>query len=521
MVSLKDKKITEFNPMETNEDYRCGNSLFSDDVWDFKGFINAPHWNNAKFQFDFTSFNQWDTIKNTIKLYIASELLSVGFNSVKRKNAALVQLRKFLVSREDIMSFRDFSPETLRSYFDYLLNAKSERNSMPLNGQSIKKSAQVVKEILIRGSIKGWEVAENTKLVESLYNRMIINNQRIKGETKFGKSKKILPDVDIVNKIIHLAREETDVLTGASIILSSQLGLRISEVLSLKRGCLSVISGEYQIEYTTSKTTKEHINVFKPANQFVVEAVRKLEDSTKTLREQSRLPFLFLVKQNGKIGLASFSNWSKNRINPFVKRNNILNSKGELLKLSHHYFRHIFATYALKKGMKVYEVAEMMNHKSIHMTETYSHLNDELQKMVISVLSGETPVSSTNKAVLNIIDSHENPFKGKTTDQVEKMRRAMKIEILPHGLCLHHPLRGEPCAQDGVCLGCNNFLAPSTMLDHYESRLKRVNLELDKLPKDNNIYTTKLSYQAGKLDYYIKDIKIKLSLREQQELEGH
>ncbi|WP_158701558.1 hypothetical protein [Lentibacillus sp. Marseille-P4043] len=33
-----------------------------------------------------------------------------------------------------------------------------------------------------------------------------------------------------------------------------------------------------------------------------------------------------------------------------------------------------------------------------------------------------------------------NPFKGKTTDQVDKLRKAMKIQVLSHILCLHHPM---------------------------------------------------------------------------------
>ncbi|GFZ87353.1 hypothetical protein GCM10008018_37000 [Paenibacillus marchantiophytorum] len=511
MSEEKQNLVVDYHPDKSDENFRCGNSYFLDDVWDFKGFINAPHWNDAKFRLDFTGFNKWPYLQKTIKFYIVSELLTVGLNSVKRKLAAFNQLRKFIEKNVYVVSFKDFSRQVLILYYDYLLEATSERDGSLLNGQTIKKSAQVVKELLIRGGVRDWEVYHNTSYVAAIYQEKIIQSPRIKEDTKFGKSDKVLPEEELVEKIIELAQEEEEVLTGASIILQSQLGIRISEAVTIKEGCLIVIGGEMQIEYTTSKTKKEATKVLRPANELVVTAIKRLEEYTKTLREKSGMPYFFLDQDNEKkVVIASFSNWTKNRIKPFIAKHDIRDNTGKLLNLSSHYFRHIFATYALKKGMPIYDVAEMLNHESIQMTETYSHLEEHLKKVMVDVLSGDMPVSGTNKVVLEAIESEENPFKGKTTDQIEKMRKAMKIEILPHGLCLHHPLRGEPCAQDGVCLGCNNFLAPSNMLDQYESRLVRINRELNSTTEDDkNIYTSKLRYQAGRLEHYIKDLKSK------------
>ncbi|MEB6551526.1 hypothetical protein MXL46_21420, partial [Heyndrickxia sporothermodurans] len=61
--------LVDYTPSKSVKEARCGNNKFSDDIWDFKGFVEAPHWNDAKFRIDFTSFSQWESIKITIKKY--------------------------------------------------------------------------------------------------------------------------------------------------------------------------------------------------------------------------------------------------------------------------------------------------------------------------------------------------------------------------------------------------------------------------------------------------------------------
>lgn len=513
-------KLVEYSPSQANQDFRCGNSMFSDDIWNFKGFVNAPHWNDAKFCINFTPFDEWLSIKETIKRYVVTELLMVTFNSVKRKVAALKQLLDFLRIHPEIRSFKDFSDETVKEYFVYLLGALSEKGT-PLSPVSIKKSAQVVKELLVRGSLRGWEVPPNTSKINSIYNQLIVSNKTIKQGTALGKTSKVLPDTEIVHRLINTAREElsegNDILTCAGILLSSQLGLRISEVVNITEGCLSVIDGQYYLTYITSKTTKTPEKVMKPANEIVVETIRALENYSLPLRKESGLPNLFLVRKSVKqrtVCIAGFATWTKNRLTPFIEKHDFRDKKGDLLKLTHHYFRHIFATYALKSGMKIHDVADLMNHKSIMMTETYDHTKEQKQEVIKDILTGSMPVTTTNKIVLESLESEENPFKGLTTDQVDKMRRALKIELLPHGMCLHHPMRGEPCEQDGVCLGCHEFLASAKHLPVYEKRLERVKKELCTLDNDKSIYTTKLRYQQGILQQYVSELQSKLAEKE-------
>ncbi|WP_077215212.1 tyrosine-type recombinase/integrase [Bacillus dakarensis] len=522
MAIKKNIPIVDYDPSKPETEWRCGNSKFTEDIWDFKGLVDAPHWNDAKFRIDFNSFNEWQSVKVTVKRYILSELIMIVFNSVKRKYASFKQLRDYLKENPNIQSFQDFSNNTVREFFEYLLNAKSNKGTR-LSPVSVKKSAQVVKELLIRGSQRGWDVPRNTVKVNSIYDELIIRNNRIKEGTKLGKTNKVLPEAEIVSNLINLALKQIekgeDVLVSAGILISTQLGLRISELVLMEANRLSVINGEAQITFRTWKTKKELIWVTRPANEIVVKTIKALEKHSEPFRKQIGQPYLFLdrVKNKVPIQIADYSNWGKNRLNPFIKKHDLKDEYGNKLKLTQHYFRHIFTTYALKGGMKIHDVAEMLGHASIMMTETYDHTSEEKQEVIKGILSGDVSVSTTNKTVLASIEGDDNPFKGKTIDQVDKMRRSLKIELLPHGICLHHPMRGEPCAQDGVCLGCNNFLASSNHLPIYERRLEKVNEELNKTSNDRSIYSTKLRYQKGQLEKYVFDLQEKLAQKEFQE----
>jgi integrase len=513
-------KIVDYSPSKPVEDTRCGNSTFPDDIWDFKGFIHAPHWNDAKFRIDFTPFKEWERIKFTIKQYILSELLMVEFNSVKRKHSAFKQLIDFLKCNPRLESFEDFTDNALREYFLFVLSASSAKGT-PLSPVSMKKSAQVVKELLVRGGQRNWDSVKNTSKVNAIYDELIIHNRKIKEGTKFGHSAKVLPEDEVVSHLIETAKQQLqkneDVLASASILLSCQLGLRISEVVLLEANRLSLINGEYQLTYLTWKTKKTATWVTRPANKLVVEAIRTLEKLSKPLREEAGTPYLFLIKHFGEIMIARHFTWGKNRLNPFIKKHDIRDGNGNLLKLTHHYFRHIFATYALKAGMKIHNVAEMLNHSTILMTDSYDHTGQNKQEVIKDILSGKVPVATTNKIVLEAIEGEDNPFKGLTTNQVDKMRRALKIELLPHGMCFHHPMRGEPCEQDGACLGCSQFLTSSTFLPVYESRLEKVNHELNTFNNDKSIYSTKLRFQQGMLEKYVTELKKKLAEKEFQD----
>jgi integrase len=513
-------KFIDYEPSyfrKENRNFRVGNTLFLDDVWDFKELTSgAPIHHAAKYRLNFTVFSS-NSIKETVKWYAVGDLKANSLQSVRRKIASLSIFRNFLSDNPDITSFMDMTKYRLEDYFQYVLEAKSEKGES-LSAISKKKSAQVVQEILVRGAVKGWEVPKISNYVRLLYDEMIIGNKTIKKGTRLGKSNKVLPEKEIISNIIKTAEKaledpNEDVLASSSVLLSTQLGSRIEEVLTLKLGCLSSVGGKAYVTFTSTKVNKEPVEVHKPANELVVKALKRVEESTRSLRKESGLPYLFLTRHRYLKGypvvVCSHANWNKNRLRPWMKKHDFRDVNGNFVDLTSHYFRHICATAAFDGGLTTMEVAELLGHKSILMTSTYDH--SDKQQIVKDILSGETPIASTNKMVLEQLEGKNNPFKGKTIDQIEKMRRALKIELLPHGVCTHHPMRGEPCGQDSICLGCKHFIASARHLPIYKNRLYRVNEELKTCSKDNSIWSCKLKHQQVKLTDYIEALRTKMA----------
>ena len=99
-----------------------------------------------------------------------------------------------------------------------------------------------------------------------------------------------------------------DALTKAGIIIQSQTGLRINEVLSIQEGCVKRTSDGYDyMEVTLGKTEKGEPIIHKVfINGLVKNAIAELTEHTAELRKESGLKELFLCRiksQNNKIAL--------------------------------------------------------------------------------------------------------------------------------------------------------------------------------------------------------------------------
>lgn len=525
MGSEKTDILFDYNPSKPNEDFRCGRSKFSDMEWDFNGYIDKPHLSRARLKIKFYDFEHKPRILDVVKWYVFHQLTSKEITSVKRNFDGIKRFIKF-VNEEvpEIDSFSDITPELLKNYFEYLFNTKSENSGKPLSPTSIKKAALAVKEILLKGNVKGWDVPENVRYVQPMYDEYIINNKLIKTKQKESQ-KRVREKVSeerlidkIVTTAVHDLKNDKNVLVAGAIIITTQLGLRISEIITLERGCLKKIAGDMMIDCSTAKLHAERVGALKPANELVVLAVTKLEERAKELQKEKDLPYIFLSRKRNKkgnpVGLVSHSNWNKNFVRPWLKKHNIVDSNGNTVDFTSHTFRHAFATYALKGGASIEVISELMNHKSIRGTQHYTHLLQEDVKRRFSQVLNEGAIISGKKA-LQIKEKlkESNPFKGKTVEQVDKLRKAMKIQVLSHGLCLHHPMRNEPCAGDGVCLGCSNFVTTPDFLNVHKERLANVQKELAKAP-DNGPFESKLR----KIEKYL--IEIIRDLENQMEYKG-
>lgn len=449
--------ITKLNlqPITTESDYSnisIGNSKFTDDVWDLSSFITSKTTRDSQKKINF-SFIKNEDMKLTAKLYAYYKLGKVKPTTVRTNVSA--NLHSF-IEYCDLNNINNFNEITKKIFLNYSLWLKEYKKLAQRTGYLY---CSVIEDIIKIGQIKGWNVPKTNIFVDFTSN----NLWDIKKEIRENKTKPI-PE-DIFDKILQCALKEKDILTKAGIIIQSQTGLRISEVLSIRQGCVHTTSNGYDyMEVTLGKTVKGEPIIHKVfINNLVKNAVIELEEYTKELREESGLKELFLSQYRGKPIVLKSSRWSEKRLPNFIKRWDIRDNKGNLYPLKSHQFRATFVRELIKQKVPIAHIMKQFAHVSIEMTSHYLTLKEEEVKEIYSdmILGKDSKIAGLRaKEIKTKLDEQ---FRGKTEQEIDdiisNLSKSMSFNPLPTGVCLYDFRRGNCSDGDGCFFyNCPNYV---------------------------------------------------------------
>ena len=319
-----------------------GNSNYNDDVWDLRPFITAKSTKESHKYIRFEYIADVD-MKETVKQYAYYKLGKIKPQTVREYINGRLPMFIEYCSLNGIHSFADV---TLEDYLNFNLWMKNDKKVAVGTGNN---SCHVVEEIIRIGQIKGWNVP-TFHLPKAETANQLWNTRK---SMKTNKTKPI-PE-DVFDKILyHAVHDENDVLTKAGIIIQSQTGLRINEVLSIQEGCVKrTFDGYDYMEVTLGKTEKGEPIIHKVfINELVKNTIKELSDFTEPLRKESGLKELFLVKNHG-IRVLNVTKWNENRLTHFIERWDIRDNKGELYPLTSHQFRATFVRELIKSCSKL------------------------------------------------------------------------------------------------------------------------------------------------------------------------
>lgn len=517
-------KITyiDYNPQyfeDQNYHFRVGNSWYDDDIWDFNGLVGVNkqvgEHNN---RIDFNTINNQE-IKFVLKQFALKRLLQVQPNSFKRNFGGLSHFAKFLeLQYPMVQSLEDTSRMVLRTYFDHVIKSKNHKGEL-ISRTDIFHKTGPVKDMLIEGDRKHWKVPQGcSNWVRELYDEMILKSPRVaspKDETTKDRH-----DEDTVKKIIMCALQEKNIFSKASVIIQTQTGLRIGEILTIEEGCLKYENGEPVFEYWTRKTKIGDVLVTAYANELVWNAIKELDEYTKELRRKINVQNLFVHKirfDSQIVVISSPANFNRDYIKTFIKRFYV-RQEGKLINLTSHYFRHYFAQGAWRKGLSITEISSLMNHDSLKMTETYTYnLREEVSNRFIEILTNGEMIAGTDVANIKERLKKDNPFKGKTEKQIKLIANAMRIKVLSNGICMHHPLRQEKCpVDDGGCEHCSHFITHKCCLPALKLRVKRYEDEMERAEDQGSL----IWYQKNKEEKEFIEHTFIIPLENQSQIES-
>lgn len=465
-------------PIGNNTDYdsiMIGNSKFTDDKWDLRPFITKK---TIKESYKYIRFNfiHNEDMKFTIKQYAYYKLGVIKPQTVFGYiNGNLPNFIEYC-SLNGITSFTDI---TQNDFLEFNLWLKETKKLSLVTGYH---SSYVIEDLIKTGQIKGWNVPQNNIFI-GVTSFQLWNT---KSDLKKNKTKPI-PE-DIFDKILyHAVNDEKDILTKSGIIIQSQTGLRINEVLSIQEECVKRNADGYEyMEVELSKTEKGEPIIHKVfINELVSQTIVELSEYTKDLRKESGLKELFLIRNHG-IRVLNTGKWTEKRLPSFIKRWDIRDNKGNLYPLKSHQFRATFVRELVKRKVPIAMIMKQYSHVSIEMTAHYLTLQSDEVKNIYAdmVLSPESKIAGLRakeiKGKLNTL------FNGKTEEQIsdviEDLAQTMSFNPLPTGVCLYDFRRGNCTDGDGCFFyNCPNYITEAKFYPILKSELDLMEQEMERL----------------------------------------
>lgn len=446
--------ITKLNlqPITTESDYSnitIGNSKFTDDIWDLSPFITTAKVIQNKKQINFKYIHE-EEIKSTTKLYVYYKL-----GKVKPRTIADYMRCHFpsFIEYCKLNNITNFNKITKEMFLQYAMWLKEEKEVEQNTGYI---RCKIVEEVIKIGQTKGWDVPKKNIFVDftsfDLWNT--------KKSSKENKTKPI-PE-DIFDKILQCALKESDILTKAGIIIQSQTGLRINEVLSIRQGCVHKTNEGYDyMEVTLGKTEKGHPIIHKVfINELVKNVIVELEEYTKDLRVKYGLKELFITNRGN---VYSIDQWGSKKLRKFIETHDIKDNKGNLYSLESHQFRATFVRELIKQKVPIAHIMKQFAHVSIEMTSHYLTLQEEEVKEIYSnmILGKDSKIAGLRAK--EIKDKLNEQFRGKTEQEIDEiisnLSKSMSFNPLPTGICLYDFRRGNCSDGDGCFFyNCPNYV---------------------------------------------------------------
>lgn len=451
-----------------------GNSRFTEDVWDLRAFIPAKTTTDSLKYLNF-GYIQNATMKHTVKQYAYYKLGKVKPQTVINAVNSLLPSFFTFCRVNGISSFSELTQERFLAYNRWM----KEKKVSQTHGY---QCAHTVEEIVKIGQIRNWDVPQ-ANIFRGMTSCQL---WALKKATIANRTKPIPPD--IFDKILyHAVHDEKNVLTKAGIIIQSQTGLRISEVLSIREGCVKTTSDGYDyMEVMLSKTEKGDPVVHKVfINELVKDTIRELSEFTAPLRKESGLMELFVVRKQD-IRVLTTQSWNKNRLSPFIERWDIRDSKGEFYHLKSHQFRATFVRELVKQKIPIAMIMKQFAHVSIEMTAHYLTLQTEEIKEIYSdmILSPESKIAGLRaKEIRGKLDQL---FHGKTREEIDEviseLTKTMSFNPLPTGVCLYDFRRGNCTDGDGCFMyNCPNYITEVQFYPILKKELDLLEAEMTRL----------------------------------------
>lgn len=241
---------------------------------------------------------------------------------------------------------------------------------------------------------------------------------------------KTAPDEYVLLQIFNCLPKASTLVRLAFLILYCT-GMRISELVSLKRSCLEWQGDYTYIHYYQHKMRKDVCNAIPHA---LAEMISTYVNNTPVDKHND---YLFISREGKPFITSSIVK----KINNFFHDMHICNKDGTLYKFSPHSYRHLMAKRMRQHNIPIRFIQEQLHHANQNMTLFYVEHFDEERIKEISEWFSEHAVTPVTRDLKLEIDR----------------KKLVTYAILPNGLCTRLPVLGSCKSSCNDCIDCQFF----------------------------------------------------------------
>ena len=262
------------------------------------------------------------------------------------------------------------------------------------------------------------------------------------------------------------------------VLILLECGMRISELLYLKRDCLlQDKAGDWFLKYYQFKMKKEiTIPISKEIARLIQEQQRFIEDNV-----AGKFEFLFCANRPGArkdihrdfiaVNKPMHRNSFVRYLDRLAEQHDICDASGKPWHFRPHEFRHTVGTRMINNGVPQHIIQKYLGHESPIMTATYAHIHDQTMKEEVAKFHGKV-VNISGEVV------EENDVEVET-DDLQWFKRTVRAQALPNGSCAL-PIISQGCPHANACLTCTHFRTTTEYLSQHKQELEQTEKIIEK-----------------------------------------
>lgn len=253
------------------------------------------------------------------------------------------------------LEIRNFSKKTIKSYMYSVIKFLEYSKEKGLNENNVKDFIQ--KEIKIK---EPSSVAHSIFAISFFFEKVL--NQKI--SIPRPKRNKKIPEILTINEIKKLIESTSNIKHKLIIKLLYGCGLRVSEIVNLKKKDINFEEGLI------------HIKLAKGKKDRFVKVPESITEELINYCKMDKFEILFPSNRGGKLTTATIQAILKNSA-----------KKAEIKKRVYpHLLRHSFATHLLENGTDLRIIQKLLGHSNIKTTQIYTQISQASIKNIKSPL---------------------------------------------------------------------------------------------------------------------------------------